>query len=283
MTITVLTMLYTKPHKEDSRVNQKNDATSHVKSVERALRLIDILAENEGEMSLTEIAKTVGWPKSTVHGLLATLRDYHVVDQSPDNGYYRLGVKLFELGNLVARRWDIRSVALPAMRQMNNQLGEMVQLATEDKGDVLYIEKLDSKHLLRIVSEIGARLPMHCSGLGKVLLAYKTPAELRWIISQKGLRRLTSRTITDYELLEKELTKIREQGYAIDDGEIMESLRCVAAPIFDKDGKVRYAISVSGIAENMQGKHFNEVLEALLKTAEVISYEMGYRLSNQKI
>jgi Transcriptional regulator len=260
----------------------KEDSSSHVKSVERALLLIDILTTKLDGMSLTEISRAAQWPKSTVHGLLATLRDYHMVDQSPENGHYRLGVRLFELGNLVARSWDIRSVALPAMRQMNKELGEMIQLATEDSGDVLYIEKLDSTHLLRIVSEIGARLPMHCSGLGKVMLAYKTPAEVKWIISQKGMRRLTSRTITDPALLEKELVKIRRQGYAVDDGEIMESLRCVAAPIFDKEGKVKYAISVSGIADSMQGKYLNKVLDTLLHTAEIISYGMGYRQNEEK-
>ena len=258
-------------------MKENDHASSHVKSVKRALLLLDILAQGQGEMPLTEIAKAAQWPKSTVHGLLSTLRDSHMVDQSPETGCYRLGVRLFELGNLVGRSWDIREIALPAMRQMNRQLGEMMQLATEDNGDVLYIEKLDSTHLLRIVSETGARLPMHCSGLGKVLLAHKTPAEVKWILSQKGLPRLTSRTITQPALLEKELAKIRGQGYAVDDGEIMESLRCVAAPIYDKDGKVRYAVSVSGIADMLQGEYLARVLDTLLHTAEVISHGMGYR------
>lgn len=250
---------------------------SHVTSVERALILVDILAQKHGEASLTEIAKEANWPKSTVHGLLATLRDYKIVDQSPETGCYCLGVRLFELGNQVARNWDIRSVALPFLQQLNKQLGEMVQLATEDDGDVLYIEKLDAVHLLRIVSEIGARLPMHCSGLGKVLLANKTPTEVRWILSHKGMPKLTSRTVNDPIVLERELAKIRRQGYAIDDREIMDSLRCVAAPIFNKDGKVRYAVSVSGIADKMEGERLDQVRMALLHTAEMISYGMGYR------
>lgn len=150
-------------------IQEKN--ASHVQSVAHALMLLDMLARENREMSLTEIANTVGWPKSTVHGLIATMRDYSYIDQSPTTGYYRLGIRLFELGNLVARNWDIRALALPAMQDLNNRLGEMVQLATEDKGEVLYLEKLDSTHMMRIVSEIGTRLPMHCTGLGKVLLA----------------------------------------------------------------------------------------------------------------
>lgn len=253
--------------------------TSHVQSVARSLMLLDFLAQENREMSLTEIAKAMNWPKTTVHGLIATLRDYHYVDQSPTTGRYRLGVRLFELGNIVARSWNIRTMAKSVMQDLNSRLGEMVQLATEDKGEVLYLEKLDSTHMMRIVSEIGARLPMHCSGLGKVLLAYKKPAEVRWIISKHGMRPMTARTITDPEKLERELLKVRQQGYAVDDREVMDSLRCVAAPIYDCDGEVKYAISVSGLASNLQGEHFDMVRDELIRTADSISYTMGYRKS----
>lgn len=258
-------------------------SASHVQSVERALMLVDLLAQENRAMSLTEISKLTNRPKSTIHGLLATLRDFHYIDQCPTTGHYRLGVRLFELGNLVARSWDIRSVAMPAMQRLNNLLGEMVQLAIEDKGEVLYLEKLDSTHMMRIVSEIGARLPMYCSGLGKMLLAYKTPAEVKWILSKHGMKAMTSRTITSQPQLEKELAKIRQQGYAIDDREIMDSLRCVAAPIRDRDGQVKYAISVSGLESSLQGEHFNKTLEALQETAKDISFAMGYREGTQVI
>ena len=251
--------------------------TSHVHSVARALMLLDLLARENREMSLTEIANAMNWPKSTVHGLIATMRDYSYVDQSPASGCYRLGVRLFELGNIVARGWDIRALALPAMQNLNSQLGEMVQLATEDKGEVLYLEKLDSTHMMRIVSEIGARLPMHCTGLGKVLLAYKKPAEIKWILSKHGMPPMTSRTITDREALERELIKVRRQGYAVDDREIMDSLRCVAAPVYDRDGRVKYAISISGLANNLQGERLEMVRDELLLTAHSLSYAMGYR------
>jgi len=252
-------------------------SASHVKSVARSLMLLELLAHENREMSLTEIANAINWPKTTVHGLIATLRDYNYIDQSPTTGHYRLGIRLFELGNLVARSWDIRTIAKPAMHNLNNRLGEMVQLATEDKGEVLYLEKLDSTHMMRIVSEIGARLPMHCSGLGKVLLAYKKPSEVKRILSKHGMRQMTTRTITDQETLRKELIKVKEQGYAIDNGEVMDSLRCVAAPIFDRDGIVKYAISVSGISNSLQGEHFDTARDDLIRTAESISHMMGYR------
>lgn len=257
--------------------NNTNKSSSHVQSVERAIIIIETLAKSRQEMSLTELSNEVGWPKSTVHGLVSTLRDYHYVDQSSITGKYKLGIHLFELGNIVGRSWDISSIAKPHMQKMSQILGETVQLGTKSNGEVLYLDKIDSNQMLRIVSEIGGRLPMHCSGLGKVLLAYSSNLEIQKIIAQKGIHPRTLKTIVTKEELEKELQRIRKAGYAVDDQEIMDGLRCVAAPIFDGNNKVLYAISVSGHCQNMQGQHFEEIIEILTKTAKSISYEMGYR------
>lgn len=252
-------------------------SSSHVQSVERAIQLVDLLASEGQELSLTEISKAMGWPKSTVHGLLSTLRENNYVEQSAVSSRYRLGIRLFELGNTVARSWDIRAVALPVMQGLNRKLGEMVHLATEDKGEVLYIEKLDSRQMFRIVSETGVRLPMHCSGLGKVLLAFKTRTEVKWILTKRGMTRMTQHTITDPQILEKELARIRSQGYGVDDREIMDSLRCVAAPIFTKEGKAAYAVSVSGLADNMTGERLESIIHLVKEAAATISHQMGHR------
>jgi len=253
------------------------DNKAHVQSVGRALQLIELLSEEKHEISLTDISRKIGWPKSTVHGLLSTMCSYQVVEQSTVTGRYRLGIRLFELGSIVARSWDISSIAKPHMQQLNLELSEMIQLAMDRNGEVLYIDKLESNQMLRIVSDIGIRLPMHCSGLGKVILANKPFSEVKRIISNKGLKRMTSRTITTMEELSSELDKIREQGYAIDDQEIMEGLRCVAAPIYDVDGKVNYAISVSGLSFNMKGSYLDKVIQRLKETAANISSDMGYK------
>jgi DNA-binding IclR family transcriptional regulator len=255
----------------------ESEKNSHVQSVERALRLLELLADDGGEMSLTEVAGRLGWPKSTVHGILATLRDYRFVDQSAQNGRYRLGIRLFEFGHKVARNWEIREIGLPVIKKLNEQFGEMVQMAIEDNGEVLYIEKIDSTHIIRIVSDIGIRLPMHCSALGKILLAYLTPAEARRILVKSGMRRMTRNTITDPARMAEELAIIRKQGYAVDNQEIMEGLRCVAAPVRDKQGAVGYAISVSALAERMSGDYFEEVKQGVIESAAEISRLMGYR------
>lgn len=254
-----------------------NPQKSHIHSLARSLQLIEVLSKERGELSLTEISKRTGWPKSTVHGILSTLRDYRYIDQNPHNGRYRLGIRLFELGLIVARNWDVREIALPFMRKLNSQFGEMVHLATEDNGEVFYMEKIDSTHIIRIVSEIGARLPMHCSGLGKVILANLPISEVERIVSQKGLPMMTKNTITETARLDVELAKIRIQGYAVDNQEIMEGLRCVAAPIKDANSDVHYAISVSGLAERLSGEYFETIKNEVIKACAEISRQMGYR------
>lgn len=255
----------------------KIQKSSHVQSVARSLIMIDTLSEINREISLTELSLRLGWPKSTVHGLLSTLRDYHYIDQSPTTGHYKLGVRFFEIGNQVARSWDVSAVALPHMQRLNNRLGEMIQLATEDHGEVLHLQKVDSSHMMRIVSDIGGRQPMHCTSLGKVLLAYKPANEARSILKHKGMARLTAKTITTQPQLERELERVRAQGYAVDDREVMEGLRCVAAPIFDKDNQVKYAISVSGLYNNMQGERLDEIIALVKQCGTDISHAMGYR------
>ncbi len=261
-------------------MDQKNAGKpkgSKVQSVERALTIVDIIARKNDGTTLTQIAQAMDLPKSTVHGLLSTLRDFHYVDQSEDDGRYVLGPRLFELGNQVARSWDIRDAAIPVLRRLSKEFGETVHLGAEDNGDVLYIEKIAADSLVSIRSDVGVRLPMHCSGLGKVLLAQKSKAELKRFVSQKGLPALTKRTITTRAALEKELEQVREQGYAMDDGEIMEGLRCVAAPIMDANGIVRYAVSVSGQVRDIYGNRLDRLIDKTKKAAEEISEAMRDR------
>ncbi|MCF6095608.1 IclR family transcriptional regulator [Thermovorax subterraneus] len=250
---------------------------AQIRSVAKALKIIDILAEARKELALHDIAQKLGLAKSTVHGLLATLKSFGYVEQSPFTGKYKLGVRLFEIGNIVAHSWDVRAVAAPYIQKLVNELEETVHLVVMDKGEVLYIDKRESLQSIRIVSQIRMRLPAHCTGVGKVLLAYLPSSEVKRIIAQKGLPRFTKNTITDPKALEEELVKIRIQGYAIDNEEIMDSLRCVAAPIRDHTGKVCAAISVSGPVARLDGEKLKLAIDLVTKTAKDISAGLGYR------
>ena len=255
--------------------NLSAGVTGQVRSVAKALMILDMLALTHRGMSLGEIAKKLGAPKSTVHGLLSTLREYGYVEQSPLDGCYQLGIHLFELGMAVADNWDVRKVAAPYIERLLNEMQETVHLVVLDNGEVLYIDKRESNQSLRIVSKVGARLPAHCTGVGKVLLAHLPPTEIKKIIETKGLCKYTKNTITNPDFLEKELQKIRRQGYAIDDEEIMDGLRCVAAPIKDHKGEVCAAISVSGPVVRLDGDKLRIAIDLVTETAEEISAALG--------
>lgn len=251
--------------------------SSPIKSVSKALKIIDLLAENRREMTLGEISKEMKLAKSTAYGLLATLRDSNYIEQSPFDGKYRLGIRLFEVGNIVANTWDVRQLAAPYIQLLVDDLEETVHLVVLDKGEVLYIDKRESKQSFRMVSEVGSRLPAHCTGVGKVLLAHLPACELKRIIAAKGLKRYTENTITDLKALEEVLIKTRQQGYAIDNEEIMNGLRCVAVPIWDYSGKVCAAISISGPISRMVDEHFDKVIQHMMKTGLDISGSLGFR------
>lgn len=255
--------------------NITRDISGQVRSVAKALMIIDMLSYAPEGMPLGEIARKIGAPKSTIHGLLSTLCEYGFVEQSSIDGCYKLGVHLFELGMAVADNWDVRKIAAPYIERLLGEMQETIHLVILDNGEVLYIDKRESNQSLRIVSKIGARLPAHCTGVGKVLLAYMPPAEVKTIIERKGLSKYTRNTITDPYLLEKELQKIRHQGYAIDNEEIMDGLRCVAAPIRDHKGDVCAAISISGPAVRLDEDRLPVAIDRVTKTADEISAALG--------
>jgi len=252
-------------------------AGTQVKSVAKALMILNVLAEHQREMSLGDIAKEMQMAKSTAYGLLATLRDFGYIDQSPLDGKYRLGIRLFEVGNIVANNWDVRQVAGPFIQTLVDGVGETVHLVVLDKGEVLYIDKRESTKSLRIVSQVGTRLPTHCTGVGKVFLANLPIDEVRRIIATKGLSRYTKNTITDLSRLEEELNLVRRQGYAMDNEEIMESLRCVAVPLRDHTGKVCAAISVSGPVSRFDAEQLESIVNLIVHIGQEISKNLGYR------
>ena len=245
--------------------------------------LSNTLAEARSELALNEIATRLALPKSTAHGLISTLKDFGYIEQSAFSGKYRLGTRFFEVGNIVARGWEVRTVAVPYINKLLEELAETVHLVVLDKMEVLYIDKRESSQSLRIASQVGMRLPAHCTGVGKVLMAHLSPEERRKLIHEKGLPRITEKTLTDVEVLEDELTRVRMQGFAIDNEEIMDSLRCVAAPIRDQTGNVISAISLSGPVSRMKGEHLEKAIRRVRETAEEISACLGYRSKSKAL
>lgn len=251
---------------------------NQIQSVARAAKIMDILATANREMALVEVANQLESPKSTVHGLLSTLRDFNLIEQSPFNGKYRLGIRLFELGTIVSNNWDMRSVAAPHIQKLLELLGETVHLVVLDNDEVLYIDKREWHHIsLRVVTQVGMRLPAHCSGVGKVLLAYMPATEVRSIVEKRGMPHFTKNTITNLDRLMEDLEEIKAQGFAIDNEELISGVSCIAAPIYDNKSKVIGAISVSGPSGKIKGNKYLEIVQEITSTATAISRELGFK------
>ena len=253
-----------------------NGKSKNVKSIVKAAAIIDLLSAADTPLALAEIAAELGIVKSTLHGLISTLLDVGYVDQDAATGHYLLGFRLFEIGSTVSRKWNERKLSYPYMQELAEKTGETIHLAVLDDGEVLYINKQESSGSIRIVTDTGIKLPAHCTGVGKVLLSGLTPYEIKKITRKRSMTRYTDTTITSLDKLMDELEKIRTQGYATDEQEFMEGLRCIAAPIYNHKGEITCALSIAGPSSRMRGEEYEMKKQHLLKAAQEISKQMGY-------
>ncbi len=203
---------------------------TQVQSVDRTLSILEILAANSEGLRLTELSKEMDLAKSTVHRLLKTLISKGYVQQNEKNGTYQLGLQCLVLASSLLNNLDIRTVAKEALHTLAESAKEVVHLCLHDKNEVVYIDKVESNQTLRMYSQIGRRAYMHCTGVGKVLLSGFTQEEVEQMVTDKGLPKFTETTITNKDELFHELTMIKEKGYAIDEQEHENGIRCIAAP-----------------------------------------------------
>ncbi|MDR3225654.1 MAG: IclR family transcriptional regulator [Clostridiales Family XIII bacterium] len=247
-----------------------------IRVIVKAAAVIDFLAESDNPVSLTSLSRELGIAKSTLHGILATLHSIGYVNKDAESGNYRLGLHLFEIGNSISRKLDERRIAKPYMQALAEKTGETVHLAVLEGGEVLYINKQESNSSIRIITESGLKLPVHCSGLGKALLSGWPDGEIIALLEKKGMAKYTETTITGVKDFMKEIERVRRQGYASDRQEFMIGLRCVAAPIYNINGKVICAISISGPISRMSGDLLEAKRTHLMKAAGAISKKLGY-------
>jgi IclR family transcriptional regulator, KDG regulon repressor len=216
-----------------------------VKSAIRTLEVIDLLARNPQGASFVEIQRRTGWPRSSTYNLLRTMAETGHIAFDEDERTYRIGLRLWEAGQAFTRAHDLGRVSRPFLRRASAELNETVQLAVLDGLDNVYIAKEESDHHLKLVSEIGSRLPAYATGLGKVLLASLDPEELERRLDGVELQAFTRTTLTDKAALRVELESIRRNGYATDEGEYTAGVFCVAVPIRDAGGGTPAAMSAS--------------------------------------
>jgi len=247
-----------------------------IKVLNKTFSILEILLQQGSAMNMTEISKKLALHPSTTHRILDTLKHWGYIEQDPHTQKYQLGLKVLELGMAKLHQMDLAREATPYLKELVKQCNETVHLGVLEGGEVLYLAKEESSQTIRMISYVGKRAPLHCTALGKVLLTYLSTEERKKILGEKVLPRLTENTITDKKELEKELSKIREQGFALDREENEKDVRCVAAPIRNYQGEVIAAISISAPVFRIDKNAQNNLNEALLKISKKISKRLGY-------
>lgn len=243
-------------------------------AVVRALEIIDFIASKK-ETSFTEIFSQLGLPKSTTYQILTTLSDQGYVRRQGDSTKYSLGFKLFELGNRAVARIDIRAEAMPILRELVERTNETCHLGILDGTEGVYLAKVEGTRPVRIYSWEGKRLFLHCTAMGKALLAWQPPEKFKGLIERIELTRPTERTITDRKKLVEHLEMVSERGWTLDDQENEADIRCVAAPIHNIEGEVSAAISISGLASQFNGEYLNELSKIVRAACEKLSQRIG--------
>lgn len=252
------------------------DRENMVKSVSRALDIITILSLKKGGLGVTEIANQIDINKSSVYRILSTLVQYGYVEQDQETGRYKLGYKFLEISSKLLESIDLRAEAQPFLKQLENETNEVIHLVVYDQGEVVYIEKLEGNQLLRMHSQVGKRAPMHCTSVGKAILAHLPREIVLNILEQKGMPVHTDKTITDKDEFMKELIRVKECGCAYDLEENEYGITCIAVPVFDHLGKVLAAVSISGTTLRMTDERLAQLQKRMIQIGEQISARLGY-------
>lgn len=245
----------------------------HIVAVERALSVLGAF-EQSAEWRLVDIARATGLTETTALRYLSTLVEHQMVERD-EEGVYRLGMRLFQLGQRALGRPDVRHIAFPQMEALLERFEETVNLAVQSRDHVVIIDVLESRQSIRKGAAVGETDHWHSSGLGKAILAGLPEAEAVSLLEHQGLPQHTAHTLSSIQAILGQLAEVRSRGYAIDDEEGEPGLRCVAAAVRDRRGRPKYAISVSGPAQRLRSEIIPEIGEAVVVAAGHVSRALG--------
>lgn len=247
----------------------------NITALQRGLRLLQLFGESPNGLTAKQVAGRSRLPVSTVHRFLVNLENAGYLNCSRD-GVYQLGIACFAMGQAALSQLDIRRVSLPYLEDLNRQTRETIHLTLRHGLLAVYVEKLDSPEQLRIYSRIGATVPLYCTAVGKILLAYMPDDERERALPQLGIERFTPNTVGSLQELEAELYRVRKNGYACDLEEHELHIRCIAAPVWDHEGKVSASVSITAPMVRMTVTRLRQ-LAPLIQTAGLqISRALGY-------
>ncbi|HHW18547.1 MAG TPA: IclR family transcriptional regulator [Firmicutes bacterium] len=245
-----------------------------IHSVRKAVDILFAVAESERPLSLTEVSSKAGLPIATAKRLLDTLCETHMLKR--DGKLYGLGLKAFEIGKKAERNMDLVKLSMPYLGRLRDETGESANLAVLDATDVVYVACAESSRMMRTFTVPGARVPAHCTGVGKVLLSGLPDDVIRERYRGVCLERFTAKTVVDVEALLEQVTRARISGYALDEGEREEGVVCVAAPIRDCSGCIVAAVSISGPAFRLTRKRIDAIKAKIKACCTEISSRLGW-------
>jgi DNA-binding IclR family transcriptional regulator len=255
----------------------------HVQVLDRAVAILQVLAETPTDLSAAEIAERLVLHKSTIHRLLMVLEHHGFIRKHAGTGKCTLGLKLFELGSRAAKGLTLREHAQPFLARLVRETGETAHIGVLDEGDMVSVANVEGPFTLRMPSTVGRRTPAHCSALGKAVLAFLPGSTLDELLARRPLRALTSKSLAARGALKADLQRIRVRGYAIDDEEIEKGLRCVGAPVRDYSGLVVGAVSIAGPTFRIPKSRVPALAELVMAIARELSVELGCRPDRPRI
>jgi DNA-binding IclR family transcriptional regulator len=255
------------------------DAAPHgtykVQALDRAFAVLDLLGESDTALGLAQVASSLQLHKSTAHRFLMVLEHHRMVERTT-NGKFRLGLRLFDLGNRAIEQYDLRDRAQPHLRRLVAETEETAHLCILEQARVIYIDKIEPARSVRMITRIGASNPVHCTSVGKAMLAFLPEEKASDIVKRTRFERFTHRTISTPEALRAEMEKTRRRGYAVDDEEFEEGLRCIAVPLLDGQRLPVAAVSISGPSFRVTAQKLPAIANQLLQCVRGISADMGY-------
>jgi len=255
-------------------------AASLNNSVEKAFVILEFLANKADPIELSALSRALSINKSTAYRYLTTLESLGYVIKDADTSCYTLGSKALWLASKFLNNLDLRNQAHPILRKLSEETGETVHLAYLDNFEVVYVDKIDGKSPVKMASRIGNRMPAHCTGLGKALMAFLPETDWQKYIDRVGLKYHTRNTITQPKEFFDHLRMIRERGYSIDNSENEEGIRCVALPVRNHEGKVIAAISIAGWVISMTPDRDETLARIGQKYSQLISEKLGLPRTN---
>jgi IclR family KDG regulon transcriptional repressor len=257
--------------------NMQDTRENSVRALEKALTVLEHLSKLEQDIDLATLTQQLDMPKTTLLRLLNTLKKHNFVQQDERSRRYRLGWALIYLGQAANRVFDVVEFIHPYLERLSRRSGETANLVFLDRNHAVYVDQVVSDSIIRGVPAVGAPLGLHCTAAGKVLLSCQADDVITEILAQTDLTALTDKTITDLQQLRRELKRVREQGCAVDDEETEPGGRCVAAPIFGRQGSLIGAISIVGPTNRVNPETIPALSEMVRSAARGISRALGHR------